>query len=271
MISIIIPTLNEEKFLPRLLQSLVTQTSGDFEVIVVDGASRDKTVSQARRFAKKLPHLTIKVLTTASLPLQRNEGVKETHGDWFVFVDADGQFLPYFIERVSSFIQKKHPSFFTTWFFPDSDLGSDAILVLMINLVLEAFVLFRRPNVTPGQLAIVSRKAYDDVGGYDEDHAFTEDLDLSLRLYKAGYAPTLLRETLCIYSLRRFRREGKLRVLQAYAKAAVAVLLTRRAPKFMPGYIMGGHLYNKRKKPAARTSLRQYEAVFKKLIRELFE
>ena len=48
--SVIIPTLNEEKFLPKLLTSLAAQTRREFEVIVVDGASEDKTRTMAESF-----------------------------------------------------------------------------------------------------------------------------------------------------------------------------------------------------------------------------
>src|SRR3989344_1520147 len=109
MFSVIIPTLNEEKFLPKLLTSLVDQANRDFEVIVVDGKSRDKTVAVAKTFIKKLPKLKIIISKKASLPLQRNIGARAAHGEWFIFVDADGVLMPYFIERVQQFIFKQKP------------------------------------------------------------------------------------------------------------------------------------------------------------------
>src|SRR5690348_11138372 len=100
--SIIIPALNEEKFLPNLLTSLASQTKKDFEVIVVDGSSKDKTVSRARSFHKTVPGLRVVISKIASLPLQRNIGAKAAKGEWLIFVDADSILLPYFIERISS-------------------------------------------------------------------------------------------------------------------------------------------------------------------------
>src|SRR5258706_4031142 len=87
--SVVIPALNEEKFLPKLLASLAAQTVKDFEVVVVDGSSKDKTVTVARSFAKKLPKLQVVVSKVASLPLQRNLGAKKTTGEWLIFIDAD--------------------------------------------------------------------------------------------------------------------------------------------------------------------------------------
>ncbi len=73
-LSIVIPALNEEKFLPNLLTSLTKQTRMDFEVVVVDGSSKDNTVALARSFGPKLPKLQVCVSERAGLPLQRNMG-----------------------------------------------------------------------------------------------------------------------------------------------------------------------------------------------------
>ena len=102
-------------------------------------------------------------------------------------------------------------------------------------------------QLTPGPLTFVSRIAYDSVGGYDEEHAFNEDVDFGLRLAKTGYTLSVLRETICVYSLRRYRKQGTLKVVQQYITAGLVALFTKSALKKMPGYIMGGHLYEKRK------------------------
>lgn len=270
MFSIIIPTLNEEKFLPRLLASLERQTSHNFEVIVVDGSSKDYTLKEARKFTKRLPSLHVLVSKKASLPLQRNIGARKAQGDWLVFVDADGEFLPHFVDRCQTYIETHAPSFFSTWWRADSDENSDALLALLADITQELTLVFKRPNA-PGPLTIVSRHAYDRVNGYDEAHSFTEDLDFGLRLGSAGFTSSILRETLYVWSLRRLRHEGTLKVGQTYAKAAALALVARRAPKAMPGYIMGGQLYGKRRKPVKRSILKQYETRLKKLMKELFE
>ncbi len=267
MFSIIIPCLNEEKFLPKLLTSLALQTQKDFEVIVVDGASVDKTVARAKAFAKKLPNLTI-VQSERGVSKQRNAGAKAANGAWLVFVDADGEFKPYFIERVSRFIAAKKPKLFTTWFTPDSDHTGDAIITLLNNLTLEGSVSIRKP-FAPGMLTLVEKDAFLSVGGYDEAITFAEDYDLGQRLHKSGITLQILRETLCVYSLRRFRREGRLKTVQTHARAMLAGLLMR-PPKQNRGYVMGGHLYNGTKtiEPSA---LKRFQTQAKKLVKEFFE
>ncbi len=266
--SVIIPALNEEKFLPKLLASLAAQTTRDFEVIVVDGKSRDKTVEVAKSFGKKLPSLRVLTSPRSNLPMQRNLGATEAKGEWLVFVDADSVVLPYFIERLAAYITNGKPKLVTTWFQPDSEVIGDAIFTLLINMFLESAILFRRP-IAPGPLTIVHRDTYTLVGGYDESVRWGEDYDFTSRLAKRGVQLQMLRETLCIYSLRRFRNQGKLWFVQAYAKASLAVLFTKKPPNDMPNYVMGGHLYGKRKH--SRSVLKRLEKTAKKLMKELFE
>jgi glycosyltransferase involved in cell wall biosynthesis len=270
MISIVIPTLNEEKFLPKLLDSLVDQTNKDFETVVVDGSSEDKTVDVARSYQLKLPKLSIIVSKKASLPLQRNLGAKATSGEWLIFIDADSILSPYFIERIYQYISQKNVSLFTTWFRPDSEKDGEAMITLLGMMTLQMSIILHRP-ITPGPLTGVKRSIFDMVGGYDESHAFNEDVDLGIRLHKAHIPLSVITETLYTWSLRRMRNQGTLKVLQQYVISAFPILLFQRPMKYMPGYVMGGHLYDKKKKPIGRSMLKTYEAKFKNLMRELFE
>jgi glycosyltransferase involved in cell wall biosynthesis len=268
LFSVIIPTLNEEKFLPRLLASLASQTKKDFEVIVVDGSSKDKTVAGAKRFAKKLPRFRIIINKKASLPLQRNLGAKEAKGKWFVFVDADSVLLPYFFDRVRWFIEEQNPKLFTTWFKPDSDISGDTLITLLANMYIESSILFKRP-IAPGPLTIVDRRTFEGVGGYNESLTFGEDYDFTTRVVSSGIPLTIFRETLYVYSLRRIRREGKLKTVQLYVKASLLVLLTKKNLTRVPDYVMGGHLYTG-KKPVKRSVLARYERKLRELMEELF-
>lgn len=267
--SVIIPTLNEEKFLPKLLASLTGQTLKNFEVIIVDGSSKDKTVETAKEFNRKLPSLSVIVSKKASLPLQRNLGARAARGTWLAFIDADGILMPYFFERATKFVSERHPSLFTTWFQPDSDKAGEAMFTLLGNMTVEGSILFHRP-MAPGPLTLVLKSAYESVGGYDEEHAYHEDVDFGLRLAKKGITPDVLRETLCVWSLRRIRKEGAFKVVQQYIRSALPVLFLNKTMKYMPGYIMGGQLYGKDRKPIRRPVLKQFELKLKNLMKEFF-
>ena len=83
-ISVIVPTLNEEKYLRPTLQSLANQTYQDFELIVKDGVSGDNTVDIAKEYAD----LVISE-KDVSIGDARNQGAKRAKGDVLAFLDAD--------------------------------------------------------------------------------------------------------------------------------------------------------------------------------------
>lgn len=239
--SIIIPTLNEEKFLPNLLTSLTRQTQKDFEVIVVDGQSRDSTVQTARRFGRRLP-LTV-LRQKQGVSRQRNTGAKMAKGDWLVFVDADSVLLSNFIERIDRFIRRKNPSMFTTWFRTDYDDAGNAIMGLLGNMLFEGLLLVDRP-CSPGPLTVIKTHAFHAIGGYDESSNFTEDYALTLEAKKRGILFHILREILYTYSMRRYRKEGLMKAFDRYFQGVLTILLTNTSPKYLPGFVAGGSQYS---------------------------
>ena len=271
LFSIIIPALNEEHFLPHLLESLVTQHEQTFEVIVVDGRSKDKTVTVAKSFKKRLPALDVVVADHANLPYQRNVGAHASHGQWLVFVDADTVLYSYTLERLRNHIEQVHDDvFMTTWFSPDSEDINDVRLTLFATFFYEASKTMKRA-VSPGPFTVVKRTAFETIHGYDIEHPFLEDQDFSQRMRKQGFSLSLIRETLYIWSLRRYRKEGTLKVFQAYSKAIFPILFGSRVPKNMKGYTMGGHVFSAKKKQVKSTVIRQTEKKMRMLMKEIFE
>jgi len=270
-ISIIIPALNEEKFLPQLLQSLIEQSDKDFEVIVVDGKSKDKTVEKANLFRTRIKNLNVIVADHASLPYQRNIGAKNSSKNWFLFVDADSLLLPYAIERIKLHIESKPEiNFFTTWSKPDTEHVNDAILSNFYNLLFDGSKTLKLP-VGSGPFTGVKRDIFQNIHGYDEDHPFLEDADLRNRLEKTGVYLTIIHETLFVWSMRRMRKQGVMKVMQAYMKSIVPFVFFKTIPKGMKGYDMGGHEFTGKQKRPNASVLKRLLADAKKLMKEVFE
>ncbi len=82
-ISVIIPALNEQKYIGNPLSGLKSQTFRDFETIVVDGGSRDRTASIARKSAKVI------VCREKGVSVARNRGAAAAKGSILLFLDAD--------------------------------------------------------------------------------------------------------------------------------------------------------------------------------------
>ncbi len=266
-ISIIIPTLNEEKFLSHLLDSLVAQSDKNFEVIVVDGASGDKTVEVAQSYIRKIPNLTIVSAGKAGVSYQKNLGATRATGEWLLFIDADVIVYPYCIERIRTYLADETSSFFTPWFSPDATNSSDVAVSLVVLSVYEGGFMVKKP--VAAVVVGVKKDLFHRVGGFDETRTFGEDYDLTQKLGKIGVPLSIIRETLYIHSLRRYRAQGRMKFLQAYAKGILGVLFTSQTPRHIKGYELGGQIYRKKKRPT-RSVMRIFQKGYKKLLKEIF-
>ena len=105
MISVIIPVYNGEKTLPRCLNSVLNQTYKDYEVIVVDNNSTDKTKKIIYGFKSNGKRVKYVFAEKRSTGAARNEGVRAAQGDIFVFTDADCICSNRWIEEITRLIR----------------------------------------------------------------------------------------------------------------------------------------------------------------------
>ena len=102
MISVIIPLYNKEKIIERTLQSVLSQDYDDYEVVIVDDGSTDKSVEIVKNLLNQ-QNLRDKVRlisqSNGGPSKARNTGVKNANGEWIVFLDADDELLPGALKR----------------------------------------------------------------------------------------------------------------------------------------------------------------------------
>jgi len=106
MISVIIPTYNEEKVLSDCIESLGFQTLTDFEIIVVDDGSTDGTLEILKNLEKLLPSFKFFQENHKGAGAARNLGAGNAKGEILVFVDADMTFDKNFLEKLTEPIRK---------------------------------------------------------------------------------------------------------------------------------------------------------------------
>jgi len=274
--TIIIPTLNEEKFVGKLLTDLVKQTYNDFEIILVDARSEDMTVSVVKKY---IPHLPIKrIIQTKgrNVSKQRNAGAKIAHGSYLVFLDADARIRSNFFKNLHLYI--------TTYkgllFLPGlSSTKQDPQINVAIDFS-NAFVALShkigRPFSTGGSM-IVEKNFFYLIGGFPEDVTMSEDHLLVHNAYKYGVNARFLSKIKVNFSLRRFKREGKLKLLYKYIKSTLYFLAKGKVDKKVIEYEMGGQLYNKTSKKMFSDLIRinpkkllfRFNKTVKSLLREL--
>jgi glycosyltransferase involved in cell wall biosynthesis len=93
LVSVIIPTYNRASTLARAIESVLKQTYGNLELIVVDDSSNDETSGVVSGIADERIKY-IKFSKNKGVAAARNAGIKESCGDYIAFLDSDDQWLP---------------------------------------------------------------------------------------------------------------------------------------------------------------------------------
>lgn len=98
-VTVIIPTYNSEEYIARALKSVFNQTHQDLEVILIDDASTDSTVSIARSFREK----RLRIITSdrnRGVSYSRNRGIGQARGKWIALLDSDDWYAPERLEQL---------------------------------------------------------------------------------------------------------------------------------------------------------------------------
>ena len=218
MISVIIPTYNEEKALPNTLSSLFDQP-GEFEVMVVDGGSTDRTWTVAIEFGFRgtLSRTARSTRLLLSAPKgrasQMNAGAMQACGEWLLFLHADTILPPGAIKRLNS-LEADHEV--QAGGFQHRFSGDDWRLKLISFL--DNFRCARSRVIYGDQALFVRRKLFDRLGGFP-DRPVLEDVAFCERLIRVT-KPLLLSPPV-VTDARKFVKMG---VWRSFARVLVIIL-----------------------------------------------
>jgi len=206
LVSIIIPALNEEKYISKLLGSLAKQTYKNFEIIVADAGSTDKTVEIARHFGA--------LIVKGGMPARgRNNGAKAGKGDYFIFLDADVIVDSNFIEKAIKEFDKNFYDMATFILEPITSLRLDELLFkLSTSLILASQRIY--PHA-PGSGIMCTKRIFYKINGFNEKLYLCEDHDFVNRGIKWGSFGVLKNLKIKI-SVRRLEKEGRVNLFKKY-------------------------------------------------------
>lgn len=209
MLSIIIPTFNEEKFLPHLLNSLHKQTFKDFEIIVADNNSTDSTRAIALKAGTKV--------VSGGLPARgRNNGARIACSERLLFLDADVILPPDFLEKAISELIENNLDVASCYVQPLSEKRVDQFLHKTVN---QYFRYTKKvfPHA-PGFCIFSKKEIHQKIGGFDERIKLAEDHDYVSRASKISNFGFLQSVKIPV-SVRRLDKDGRLNISAKYIVA----------------------------------------------------
>jgi len=207
MLSIIIPTLNEEKYLPSLLNSIKQQkVKEDLEIIVADAGSRDKTLEIAKSFSGKI--------VAGGLPARgRNKGARVAKGDLLLFLDADLKLPLGFLENSFEEFRDRKLAVASYCLEPET---KKRIVKTGFNLLYNRPITFSEKLLAYGAMGIlVKKEIFEKVGGFDENVKLAEDMYFIRQASKIGKFG-VIRSSKIYITLRRFESDGYFKTLFKY-------------------------------------------------------
>ena len=219
ILSIIIPTYNEEEYLPVLLESIEKQSFEDYEIIVADANSTDRTREIAEEHGC--------IVVDGGLPaVGRNNGARVAKGEYLLFLDSDLELTDDYIRNALYEFRMERAGIAITQMLPMSQKVEDKLYHDFAN-----YFMVRVEKIKPhgaGCYGIIARKElHDECGGFDEDLTFGEDTDYIERLAKKDRFK-VLRSAKVGVSTRRLEEDGIETLIRQYGKSTVNDFLGKR-------------------------------------------
>jgi glycosyltransferase involved in cell wall biosynthesis len=182
LVSIVIPAYNAAQTIKTTVRSVFDQTVQDFEILIVDDGSKDKTIG----VAESIGDSRIKVISQVNggASSARNKGIKEAKGEYVAFLDADDLWMPNKLEsQLAVFSNDKDVSAVQCGvYYVNNDLEVLSVrrCVESKDVLLETLLFQNLPGLM--STLIVKREVFEKIGFLDTKLVILEDWELAIRL-----------------------------------------------------------------------------------------
>lgn len=229
--SVVLPTFGRPGDVDEFLASLIKQEYKNFEIIIVDATMDDSVKDVADKYLNKL-NLTFIHQKGLGISDSRNLGVQRSKGEYIIFIDSDCVIPPSYFGEIERYLKQNKVDAFGG---PDTASEDFTLSQKAINYVMTSFFTtggIRGKAKRIGRFELrgfnmgIKRKAFDAVGGYS-DMKVAEDIDLSMRLHKAGYKTALIPDAF-VYHKRKTNLYKFLVQMFMYGKARIDLFLRHR-------------------------------------------
>lgn len=194
--TVIIPLYNKEMYIENAIKSILNQTFTDFELLIINDCSTDKSIEIASKFAFEKVQI-IHHEKNSGLAATRNTGIKKATSNYVTFLDADDLWKPHFLEKIFHLIQN----------FPDARIFGTNYEEIWGKTIknphngseflpedFTGYINFFKMNLKQGIYnhgsVCLHKEVYESVGFYNENIQLSQDLDFNIRAnyhYKLAY------------------------------------------------------------------------------------
>ncbi len=198
-INVIIPAYNQADYLTESIQSVLDQTFGAFELVVVDDGSTDRTREVAHSFSD--PRIRYIYQENKGLSGARNTGIQQSDAPYLLFLDADDRLLPHCLELHAKNLESETGTGMSVggWILCD-DRGKHLPNNVFPPASLSPASLLNG-NPFPVHSVLSKRSWFEKAGLFDESLNACEDWDLWLRFIMSGCKVSFLNEIMCVYRM----------------------------------------------------------------------
>jgi len=208
--SIVIPAYNEEKYLPLALESIRGQTFQDFELIVVDCFSEDKTVKIAEEYGAKVLQFY-----KGNIGATRRAGALAARGKYIISTSADVLHDKHWLENHVRALEQGYDMCFGPVYYLDAKPYENIGVKFLNEVLMQALSIVKIPYAVADNMSF-NKKFYFSIGGF-KPMPTAEDTDILKRAYKNGKVK-YLKEAKAFSYLRRIRDWGWAKFIAFHTK-----------------------------------------------------
>jgi glycosyltransferase involved in cell wall biosynthesis len=230
-LSLIIPLFNRPVEIEELLNSLLKQSDLNFQVIIVEDGSVEKSEEIVNSFSDQFD-IQYFYKKNSGPGLSRNYGAKQAKGDYLIFLDSDCIIPPHYVSTVRTFLNSTYVDAFGG---PDRADESFTPVQKAINYSMTS--LFTTGGIRGGKKSVekfhprsfnmgYSQAVFSETGGFS-GMRFGEDIDMSIRLVKEGFSTALIGDA---YVYHKRRTNFKLFYKQVFNSGLARINLFKRHP-----------------------------------------
>jgi glycosyltransferase involved in cell wall biosynthesis len=198
LISVALPIFNGEAHLSEAVESILTQTFTNFELIIIDDGSTDNTLALLRRYEALDSRIILISSENRGLVPSLNKAIDLARGEWFARMDHDDIAMPQRFEKQLQQLKKSKADICGTWIKYFGDRNRHTLQCYESDDAIKVDMLFNSPFAHP---SVMMRTSFLKELKYDESCEKAEDYDLWVRAVQSNWKMTNVPEVLLKYRI----------------------------------------------------------------------